>query len=144
MEKVKLKFEYEHVWIDHPLRLITKINDRTLNIDVTGQKQIVIDKELDLPDGDHIFKFEIEFKNESNTKVDGNNNVIEDTLATIKSLQLNDIELLPLIYHGNIQKYYINNQKDNTLEKVLELGFNGTWEFKFKTPVYDWLLESLF
>jgi len=144
MEKVQLKLIYSHNWIDHPLQIITKIDDRVVNFDCTGQQEVSIDKKIKLSNSDHLVSVHISNKNESNTKIDENHNVIADSLVTIKSLQFDEIEVLPLINQGNIQSFYVDNQKDQVLSKITELGLNGTWEFKFKTPVYDWLLESLF
>ena len=144
MEKNTFKLIYEHKWIDHPLNIITKIDDRVLNVDVSGQPIITIDKKINLQDSDHKLLIEVQNKNESNTTVDANNNVVSDSFIKIKSIEFNEIEVLPAIYTDNLQTFYIDNQKDQVLNKITEIGFNGTWELQFKTPIYKWMLEILF
>jgi hypothetical protein len=144
MEKIDFTLKYKHEWIHHPLGIITKIDDRIINVDISGKQEITIKKKINLQNADHKLHIEVANKNESNTIVDENFNVVQDSLVTLTSIELNEIEVLPLIYHSSIQSFYINNQKDQILHKIVELGHNGTWEFCFKTPIYDWMLESLF
>jgi len=145
MEKIALRLEYDHTWIDHPMQIITKIDDRVINVDVSGSRSTIIKKTVKLANDDHTLFLEISGKNDANTIVDDNGNVIESSLIFIKSFSLNEIELLPLLYHGDkFQTFYINNNPNQCINKLTEIGFNGTWKFNFKTPLYEWLLESLF
>jgi len=145
MDPTKFKLQYSHKWIDHPLQIITKINDRIINIDVSGKNEIIIDKTIKLDKGKHILSLEINGKNEANTSVDAQGNIVIDTLVTIKSLMIDEIEILPLMYNASyLQTFYINNSPDECLHKLTEIGYNGTWEFKIETPLYDWLLNILF
>lgn len=145
-DKTQIKIHYTHDWIDHPLKIITKFNDRIINVDVSGKNEVIIDKTLSSGYNEsQIVSLEISDKTEANTRVDANGNILTDTLIHIKSLMLNEIEMMPLIYHReDFQFFYINNQKDQVLKKLVEIGHNGTWEFHFKTPIYDWMLECLF
>ena len=145
MEKINLEIKYEHKWIDHPLAISTHIDDRDIEYDCTGQKDTTIKKKINLSGSEHKLVLKISGKNENNTKVDKDKNIVDDTIITIKSIKINDIELMPLLYHTEgFQTFYINGQKDQILTKLTEIGHNGLWEFKFKTPIYDWMLESLF
>lgn len=145
METVKLKLQYTHQWIDHPLQTITKINDRVINIDISGKNEIIIDKTIKLDKGEHVLSIEIDGKNEANTSVDAQGNVIQDTLVTIKSLTMDEINILPVMYNStDMQTFFVNNSPDECLHKITEIGHNGTWQFKFETPLYDWLLNTLF
>jgi hypothetical protein len=82
----------------------------------------------------------IQNKNEANTKIDQQGNILEDTLVTIKELKINDIDLKSImeshcVYH---------TQSQGTLKQTLVLGLNGSWELDVDVPIYDWLLEKLF
>ena len=144
MEKIDFKLVYTHVWIDHPLRIITKINDRTINVDVTGSNHVIVEKQINLQDANHELYIQIDHKNKNNTVIDEKNNVLQDTLVTIKSLEINQIELSPLIYNHATHFFKIKNQPDKIMYKMTEIGYNGTWQFSFKSPIYDWMLESLY
>ena len=146
MEKIELELTYEHQWIKSPLTIITKIDDRVINFDVTGENDVKIAKKIKLLDqGEHKLTVDVSGKTEDHTKIDQNSNITEDTIVKICSMKINQIELMPLIYHTDaLQKFYINGQKDQVLQKLTDIGQNGVWEFKFKTPLYDWMLESLF
>lgn len=144
-DKTHIKLQYKHHWIDHPLQIVTKINDRIINLDVSGQENVTVDKKITTSyNEEQIIKLEISNKNESNTQIDDKGTILNDTLIHIESLRLNDIEMMPLINHNDFQFFYIDNQKDQVLHKLVEIGHNGTWEFHFKTPIYDWMLECLF
>ena len=145
MEPLKLKLQYSHQWIDHPLQIITKIDDRVINIDISGKNKTIIDKTIKLDKGKHVLSIEIDGKNEANTSVDAQGNVIQDTIVVIHSLMMDEIEILPMMYNlDTLQTFYINNSSDACLHKLTEIGHNGTWQFKIETPLYDWLLNTLF
>ena len=80
-------------------------------------------------------------KNEANVRVNSLNEVIDDSLVTIKDCIIDDISLMTII---TAESKFYNDQTAEPLAKVTELGYNGTWELKFKVPTYDWLLEKLF
>lgn len=145
MEKVNICMSYTHTWIDHPLLFIISVNDRVLHIDNSGKQQCQLNKTINLPYGSHQFKIQIQNKNEANTVIDKNRNVVQDTLLNIESISFNQIETKSLILdRQKISYFQINNQTDQLLEKTLEFGYNGTFIFNFKNPVYEWLLETIF
>ncbi len=140
--KIKLKFMYEHKWIDHPLSIQLLIDDRPIHIDMgSGVRDVTVDKKVAISAGEHTMKLKIDRKNEANVRVNSLNEVIDDSLVTIKDCIIDDISLMTII---TAESKFYNDQTAEPLEKVTELGYNGTWELKFKVPTYDWLLEKLF
>lgn len=144
MEKINLRLEYEHQWIYHPFTVITKIDNRVINVDVSGKSNVVIDKKISLEGGSHYLDIVLSGKQENQTEIDKLGKIIADTTVELKSLQLEEIELIPLIRHTpDFGTFYINGQKDQIMKKLANFGFNGTWQFEFKTPLYDWILQHI-
>lgn len=140
--KIKLKFVYTHQWIDHPLRIALFIDDRAIHVDFGSNKsEVVIDKKVAIDSGEHTMKLQISNKNEANTKVNSSNEVIADSVVSIKEVCIDDINLMSIITEEGV---FNNDQTSEPLTKITDLGHNGTWELKFKVPTYDWLLEKLF
>ena len=139
MEKIDFYMEYEHTWIDHPLTISVYFDDRLIHLD-QGHTHTVVDKKIALHQGKHKLKLVIQNKNEVNTKIDQQGNVLEDTLVTIKELKINDIDLKPIIESHSVY----HTQSQGTLKQTLVLGLNGSWELDVNVPIYDWLLEKIF
>ena len=141
MEKIKLKFVYEHKWIDHPLDVNLFIDDRLIFSGIgKADELITIDKKIAIESGKHMLKLQIKGKNQMNTKVNSLNEVISDSVITIKECSMDDINLESMI---TLNGEFHHDQGDS-LPKIKELGHNGTWELPFSVPLYNWLLEELF
>lgn len=74
----------------------------------------------------------------------------KNKLLIIKSIEIDDIDVNHMIY--TMSEYYPNdmwytNQSRDThpipIQYCIDLGWNGEWKFKFNTPFYIFLLESL-
>ncbi len=138
--KILLHLEYEHVWIDHPLDLVVKIDDRTLHIDVSGAKHTTINKEIAIEPGDHALTLSVSNKNNTSTTVDEHENILEDSYIKIKKLLIDDFDF------GQIMATESKHTDINNNITISPGGLytNGTWSLSFTTPVYIWLLEKLF
>ena len=75
-----------------------------------------------------------------NTKVNSLNEVISDSVITIKECSMDDINLESMITLNGV----FHHDQGDSLPKIKELGHNGTWELPFSVPLYNWLLEELF
>ena len=42
------------------------------------------------------------------------------------------------------QQKQAGNDLDESFKNAVDMGFNGTWIFTFKSPFYLWLLENLY
>ena len=68
MEKIKLKFVYEHKWIDHPLDVNLFIDDRLIFSGIgKADELITINKKIAIESGKHMLKLQIKGKNQMNT-----------------------------------------------------------------------------
>jgi len=145
MEKIDFQIAYDHIWFDHPLTVITKLDDRVINVDVSGHVSTNINKTLKITPGRHRLSVEISNKNESNNSVDSQGNVLNNTVIRFTHFSLDGINLMGMITTDSaVCKFLIDNNLNQRLNKITEFGYNGTWYFDFETPLYDWLLEKLF
>jgi hypothetical protein len=98
------------------------------------------------------YKLEISLLNKLpiDTIKDADDNITEDMLLSIKSIDIDDINLGPLIWTNSI--YYpkypdcYQNEEQKKISKVkncVDLGWNGTWTLSFTSPFYVWLLENI-
>ena len=75
-----------------------------------------------------------------NTKVNSLNEVISDSVITIKECSMDDINLESMITLNGV----FHHDQGDSLPKIKELGHNGTWTYTFKAPFYMWLLEKIY
>tara|TARA_Y100000114_G_scaffold34531_1_gene30020 strand:- start:2428 stop:2868 length:441 start_codon:yes stop_codon:yes gene_type:complete len=138
--KILFHLEYEHVWIDHPLDLVIKIDDRTLHMDVSGAKSTTIDKKISVEPGDHLLTLSVSNKNNRSTVVDEHNNILADSYVKIKKLFIDEIDFGRIMLS---ESKHVDNNNNITISPG-GVYTNGTWSLNFTTPVYIWLLEKLF
>lgn len=73
--------------------------------------------------------------------------IVKDMLLNINSVEIDDIDIGSLKWTHSIyrpdapQKF--NDVTITELVNCVNLGWNGSWEFAFKSPFYIWLLENL-
>ena len=129
----KVKIDYDHVWHHHPLTVKFFINDL----------EIQQETELDLSEGEHEYKIVVSDKTFENV-LQENGDTIEDTYIKLKSVLIDDNEVLGLLTQE--AKFYPDhpNPKAPILEKITELGYNGEYKFKFSVPTWEWLIEKLY
>jgi hypothetical protein len=98
----------------------------------------------------------IEFLNKSklDTVLDSNGTIVEDLLLNIDSIEIDEIDLGPLLWTAsNYKPNYPQFYKDKILESggnlpelvdnCVNLGWNGKWALPFTSPFYIWLLENI-
>lgn len=68
--------------------------------------------------------------------------VIEkDMLLNIHSIEIDDIDLGNLVWSNS--KFVADDENRPTLEKCINLGWNGSYVLEFSCPFYLWLLENM-
>jgi hypothetical protein len=75
-------------------------------------------------------------------------------ISNIKSIEIDEIDLGALVYEGTYTPDYpepwATQQRESgadlqeSFKNVTRMGHNGTWQFKFTSPFYMWLLENLY
>ena len=157
-EKLKFKLElYATMW-DRPPHAEILINDVShFKGDITGteHKPDVIEFEHEFTEGE---KCELIInrsgKINDQTVINNDGDVLKDQLLHIKSMEIDEIDLGALVYEGIYTPEYpepwATQQRESgqdlkdSFKNVTQMGFNGTWRFKFESPFYMWLLENLY
>lgn len=98
----------------------------------------------------------IEFKNkqDQDTVVDANGEIVDDLLLNINSIEIDEIDLgsllwttssyrpiYPAIYKKNMEQQ--GNTLPESITSCVNLGWNGHWTLPFTSPYYIWLLENI-
>ena len=97
-------------------------------------------------DSSHILKIRLLNKTPLDTITD-NNVIVQDMLLNIHSIRINQVDIGLLLWSHS--RYWldsprmINGQITTYLDRCVNLGWNGAYEFKFATPFYHWLLDNL-
>jgi len=106
------------------------------------------DAEID--EGDNILGIESLNKLPEDTIKDESENVIDDMLLTIESIEIDDVDLGSLkwsvsLYYPKYPEVYLDEEQKKILEikNCVHLGWNGTWKLPFSSPFYIWLLEHI-
>ncbi|CAB4133624.1 hypothetical protein UFOVP257_346 [uncultured Caudovirales phage] len=106
------------------------------------------DAEID--EGDNSLGIELLNKLPEDTIKDEAENIIEDMLLTIESIEIDDIDLGSLkwaisAYYPIYPEVYLDEdqKQQNEIKNCVHLGWNGTWKLPFSSPFYIWLLEHI-
>jgi hypothetical protein len=104
---------------------------------------IEFDREVD--EGPATLKIRLENKEDSDVVKDNyeseNFTIVKDLLLSIKSIEINEINLDKLIWDCGI--FTGDDPNRPVLDNCVDLGWNGTWELQFTSPFYIWLLENI-
>ncbi len=104
----------------------------------------------ELVDGSHTLKIIYNNKTTHDTMLDRDGSIMKDALVYVESLEIEDIDIGYLLtsngqYIPDYPEPWHSQQKTKP-DKILHcttLGWNGTWEFSFSTPVFEWFVENL-
>jgi hypothetical protein len=91
----------------------------------------------------HLLKIIISGKTDEHTLLDNDGNLIKSSEVIVSNIAFNDIDLTNFLLKNDDLMTYTHN-KNGYSDEVTEafdprIGFNGTAELKFKTPIYEWL-----
>jgi hypothetical protein len=155
----KLKFRLQ-LWATHwdklPVAEIL-INDTShyrSEIAGTEDKPTVIEFEHTLEEGkDYTLKIVRSGKDVKQTVVEAGK-IVRDQLLHIKSMEIDEIDIGALVFEGLYTPSYpepwATQQRSAgqdlplSFKNVTAMGHNGSWELKFSSPFYMWLLENLY
>lgn len=105
---------------------------------------IKIDREL--ADGEHALKIRLENKDQKTDTVIENGEIIKDMMLNIVDITIDDISLGNMLWNASYQLDHPQEYQGKIiteLDHCVNLGWNGSYIFKFSNPFYLWLLEKL-
>jgi len=142
--KINLSGTY---WEKRPVYSIL-VNDNvieTREIEAASGEVFCTEFDTEITEGPATLKIRLENKEDSDVKKDNYEsaefNIIGDLLLHIKSVEIDEIDLGNLIYTKT--KFVADDTDRPTLDKCIDLGWNGTWVLPFESPFYIWLLENI-
>jgi len=93
----------------------------------------------DVEDGTHSIRVGLFNKDPVRETLIEDGKVSKDQLLNIDSLLLDEIEVGVLRHSNGV----LTTTDGRTFKEIVNIGYNGIWEFQFETPLYLWLLENL-
>ena len=91
-------------------------------------------------DREHLLEIRLENKTIIDTVID-NDKIVKDTLLNIDSIAIDDIELGELKW--SMSEFVADDPRHPTLQRCVNLGWNGSYRLKFTSPFYLWMLENM-
>ena len=157
-EKLKFKLElYATMWHKPPQAEILSDNHSHFKGDITGDesKPNVIEFEQEVEEGkEYNLIINRSGKGKNQTVINEKGDILKDQLLHIKSMEIDEIDIGALVYEGIYTPKYpepwATQQREAGIElpvsfkNVTNMGHDGEWKFKFKSPFYMWLLENLY
>jgi len=146
MNQLNLKLELDSEWFRSIPSIRLKLNDDIL-MSSEIREPTTIEKTLEVEDGKE-YKLSIEFHNKSKfDTIIENGKIIKDTLIKIKKVEIDYVDITSSLF-TNKEKFYYEHDNNGTSDTVLEpyygvMGCNGSSVISFRSPFYEWLLETL-
>ena len=72
---------------------------------------------------------------------DDKTEILKDMLLNINSVEIDGINLDTLIWTAS--KFVPDDSQFPEMKNCVNLGWNGTYQFKFTSPFFVWLLENM-
>lgn len=148
VEKLHFKVGLSGTYWDKKPAYSVAINDQVCIsgvVDVSSNEVFYVEFDAEVVEGLCSLKIRLENKTDSDVQKDCYNtedfNIINDMLLNITSVEIDDISLGNLLYTHS--SFTGDEPQRPVLDKCVNLGWNGTWELLFSSPIYIWLLENI-
>ena len=156
-EKLKFKLELYAIMWDKPPHVEISVGEKVyFEDDIKGTEDTpsLIDFEIEAEESQsYDLLIKRSGKNKYQTVVE-NGEIVKDQLLCIKRVEIDGIDIGPLVYEGLYTPEYpepwASQQREKGIElqesfkNVTQMGFNGEWRITFASPFYMWLLENLY
>lgn len=123
------------IWLDD--HMITQT-------EIVSEAEQIIGFEEKISEGAHELKIRLENKTMSDTILE-NGEITKDMLLNIVDIKVDDISLGNLLWSAEYkldEPQNCNGKIIDHLDSCVNLGWNGTYNLKFNSPFYIWLLEK--
>jgi hypothetical protein len=94
-------------------------------------------------DEKHLLAIELLGKTSTDTEIDGQGNIVRDSMIEISDFCLDDVRLGQVFFDNAVYQHDFNGTADVFEDSFHgSMGCNGTVKFEFFSPAYLWLLEK--
>ena len=112
--------------------IVSTLSDETFNVTFSADLE---EEQV------HVLSISLLNKTDLDTLENSDKTGIEkDMLLNIVDVEIDGISLGTLKWSNS---EYIVPHLDRTITNCVNLGWNGSWNFKFSSPFYIWLLENM-
>jgi len=113
-------------------------NEQVIREGLAGELEYI---EFDFEyDGQAVLSVELLNKESSDTVENADKTaIVQDLLLNIESLEVDEIDLEQIPREQSVY----TTQDNRTIDKCVNLGWNGTWRLTWTDPFYLWLLENM-
>jgi hypothetical protein len=152
VEKLAFKIGLSGTYHDRQPSYSVLINNNVVaegTITVPSDEIFYVEFSADLlEEADHVLAVRLNNKQDTDVVESADKTVIvKDMLLNIDSVEIDDINIGSLKWtHSRYQldvPHQFNGTTVSELTNCVNLGWNGAWEFAFRSPFYIWLLENL-
>lgn len=93
-------------------------------------------------DTEHLLEIKLLNKTDSDTvQSEDKTEIVKDMLLNVESVAIDDIELGQIKWDHS--EFVAVDPTRPTLKNCVNLGWNGSYQLKFNSPFYLWLLEKM-
>lgn len=144
METVKISFDVETSNAECPLGIEIWYNDTALFKKNHVQEKISFAHDISDDEGDQELRIVIFGKTPDHTKVDATGNIVKDATLQLSNVVIDGLDFSQLFSEKCVYTHDFNGTQPAIQDTFYGVaGCNGTISFKFTTPIYLWLLESM-
>ena len=144
MESVEIQFDLTSTDYSAELAFGIALDEKTIVDIVHVDKPTPISLKIQTDNGEHELKFTMKNKASKHTIIDEYGKIIKDAFLKISNFTINDIELDDIFLERCKYHHDYNGSHDPVVVKFYgEIGCNGTIVFLFKSPVYNWILDTI-
>jgi len=141
VETLRFKIGLTGTYWDKKPKYTVKLNGNSIQDGFCDDSIKFVEFEAELADNqDHLLEIRLENKTNFDTFVE-NNEITKDLLLNIESIEIDDIELGELKWSQS--SFVADDNARPKLDQCVNLGWNGSYQLKFTSPFYLWLLENM-
>jgi len=150
LERVEFKVRLSGEWFRLPPHVKVYVDDQLVeDLEIIERSSAgesrTLAFDVDLDDGEHELRIQYLGKEQPDTKIDEDGNIIADHTINIEQIEVDDIELGFMSYRNGVFRpdQEIRPDLPAEMREIVNIGYNGVWALKFQVPTYIWFLENL-
>ena len=94
--------------------------------------------------GISLIRFAVDDILDTTQLIDDQGNIMSDALLGVTEISFDEIDCTQIVQDISVYRHNLNGNGPEIEDQFFgDLGCNGSVEFKFTTPIYLWLLESM-